>query len=333
MEKKIIIIIFIIAGLFLAIVGPIGFFKAYKYYYSLPYKVPEGKIIFTSNRLNKNGFSMHILENGKTRNSQGGLKPRFVRSTGETVSWGGIGDDALYLTDKHFLMTKKIDFTKKLKIYDFDVLSDGGKICFTSNIKLNNPDLKQNPDNLFVINMDGSGLKQFTNLEIQYLRTAGYPRWSPDGNKIVLIFPEKSSNRESPALSIYLIDLVDGNLKDVLANSDLKGDRLDPSWSPDGKKITFVSYRNMKDSDNIYIMNADGTAVTRITDSPYVKRQPVFSPDGTQICYVGYPHGISNGGQLFIVDLKTKKEYRVTRPGRVKAWPGKVDDRDPDWHE
>jgi Tol biopolymer transport system component len=89
----------------------------------------------------------------------------------------------------------------------------------------------------------------------------------------------------------------------------------------------------MKDVYNIYIMNADGTAVTRITDSPYVKRQPVFSPDGMQICYVGYPHGISNGGQLFIVDLKTKKEYRVTKPGRVKAWPGKVDDRDPDWHE
>jgi len=331
MEKKIIIILCVIVGLFITIVGSIGFLKAYKYYYNLPYKVPEGKIIFTSNRLNKNGFSMHILEDGKIKNSRGGFKPRFSRSSGETVSWGGIGDNALYLTDKHFLMTKKLDFTEKLDIYDFDISPNGESLCFTSKIKLNNPDLKQNPSNLFVIDMNGTNLKQLTNLEIEFLRNAGYPRWSPNGDKVVFVFPEKTDVKYSPALSIFLLDLKNGALKDILANATLKGDRLDPSWSPDGTKIVFVSYKDMKDSDNIYIMNADGTDVIRITDSPYVKRQPVFSPEGTQICYIGYPHGISNGGQLFIVDLKTKKEYRVTKPGRVKAWPGKVDDRDPDW--
>lgn len=333
MEKKIVIIICIIVGLFIAIVGPIGFFRAYKYYYSLPYKIPEGKIIFTSNRLNKNGFSMHILENGKIKNSRGGLKPRFIRSTGETVSWGGIGDNALYLTDKHFLMTKKLDFTEKLDIYDFDISPDGKTLCFSSKIKLDNPKLKQNPNNLFIINTNGTGLKQLTNLEIEYLRTAAFPRWSPAGDKITFVFPERTDVKYSPALSIFLLDLKNGALKDILANTNLKGDRLDPSWSPDGTKIAFIYYKDMKDSDNVYIMNADGTNVTRITDSPYAKRQPVFSPDGTQICYVGYPHGISNGGQLFMVDLKTGKEYRVTKPGRVKTWPGKVDDKDPDWCE
>lgn len=334
MEKKILIGLSLIIVLFLAVVGPIGFFKAYKYYYSLPYKTPTGKIIFTSNRLNKNGYSMHILERGEIKNSRGGLKPRFIRSTGETISWGGIGDNALYLTDKYYLFTKKLDFTNNLKIYDFDISPKGDSLCFTSSIKLNDPNLKQSPNNLFVADINGSNIKQVTNLKIQYFRTAGYPRWSPDGSKIAFEYVTDENAKKSPAISIFTINRDGSGLRDVIGDSaTFKGLRVDPAWSYDGSKIAFVTYRNMNDVYNIYIMNSDGSNITRITDSPYEKREPVFSPDATQICYVGYPHGISAGGQLFIVDLKTKKEYRVTKPGRTKAWPGTVDDRDPDWHE
>jgi TolB protein len=180
--------------------------------------------------------------------------------------------------------------------------------------------------------MDGANLKQLTNLKIEYLWMTSYPRWSPDGTKIIFEYVTNEHSKDSPAISIFTINPDGSDMNDLIGDgATYHGLRQDPAWSPDSKKVAFVTYENSKDSTNIYIMDANGTNIARITDSPYAKRQPVFSPDGTQICYVGYPNGISNGGQLFIVDLKTRKEYRVTKPGRVKAWPGKVDDRDPDW--
>jgi Tol biopolymer transport system component len=39
-----------------------------------------------------------------------------------------------------------------------------------------------------------------------------------------------------------------------------------PSWSPDGRRIAFVSNRD--GNLEIYVMNADGSGVTRLTNNP-----------------------------------------------------------------
>jgi len=41
-----------------------------------------------------------------------------------------------------------------------------------------------------------------------------------------------------------------------------------PAWSPDGTKIAFVSDRSAKGHRDIYVMNANGKHVARITHSP-----------------------------------------------------------------
>jgi len=38
-----------------------------------------------------------------------------------------------------------------------------------------------------------------------------------------------------------------------------------PAWSPDGRKIAFVSNRTHRVHDEIYVMSASGTGVTRLT--------------------------------------------------------------------
>lgn len=55
------------------------------------------------------------------------------------------------------------------------------------------------------------------------------------------------------------------------------------SFSPDGKKVLFVSDR---DGDpDIFVMNADGTDVRQLTNTPGYDGGPFFSPDGTWIAY------------------------------------------------
>ncbi len=58
--------------------------------------------------------------------------------------------------------------------------------------------------------------------------------------------------------------------------------------SEDGK-IAFTSDRD--GDEEIFVMNADGTGVTQLTDNDVDDRSPVWSPDGTQIALTGEGDG------------------------------------------
>src|SRR5262249_43196002 len=55
------------------------------------------------------------------------------------------------------------------------------------------------------------------------------------------------------------------------------------AWSPNGKKITFVSRRD--GNPEIYVMNADGTRPVRLTNNPAKDVFPAWSPDGLHIIF------------------------------------------------
>ena len=60
-----------------------------------------------------------------------------------------------------------------------------------------------------------------------------------------------------------------------------------PKWSPDGKRISFVSSRN--GSFDLYVMNADGTNVTRVTDHKANDYDPIWMPDGQSLIFSSEP--------------------------------------------
>ena len=62
-------------------------------------------------------------------------------------------------------------------------------------------------------------------------------------------------------------------------------DQIDgtPYWSPDATKIAFVSARD--GNSEIYVMNAAGNAVSRLTTNIASDVTPSWSPDGTKIAF------------------------------------------------
>jgi Tol biopolymer transport system component len=56
-----------------------------------------------------------------------------------------------------------------------------------------------------------------------------------------------------------------------------------PAWSPDGARIVFYSERD--GNAEIYVMNADGSAVTRLTNTSADEGYPAWSPDGRAISF------------------------------------------------
>jgi TolB protein len=114
------------------------------------------------------------------------------------------------------------------------------------------------------------------------------PQFSPDGSSIV--FTRFKSERKS---AIHRVG-IDGTGLARLTPWRLNAS--DPDWSPDGQRIAFDSgdaeVRGSK--GNIYVMRADGSGRTRLTDYPPLRRvrpvsppgfasEPVWSPSGTQI--------------------------------------------------
>lgn len=63
----------------------------------------------------------------------------------------------------------------------------------------------------------------------------------------------------------------------------------DPSFSPDGSKIAFVSSRD--GNQEIYVMNADGTNQKRLTNNTVTDTDPSWSPDGSKIIFVSHRDG------------------------------------------
>lgn len=77
--------------------------------------------------------------------------------------------------------------------------------------------------------------------------------------------------------------------------TDDPDDDFFPVWSPDGSRVAFVSRRGphsgylglaAENRDEIWVMNADGTAQTRVTDRVGMDALPAWSPDGQTIAFV-----------------------------------------------
>ena len=64
-----------------------------------------------------------------------------------------------------------------------------------------------------------------------------------------------------------------------------------PSWSPDGMKIAFSSFRNVVGNWEIYVMDADGNNLINLTKDKMWDESPSWSPDGSKMAFVSFRDG------------------------------------------
>lgn len=106
-----------------------------------------------------------------------------------------------------------------------------------------------------------------------------YPFLSPDGTRFVL---EASVSGNWEIYTLERAGMRDGGegLRPLTANVHL--DRM-PSWSPDGRHIAFISDR--AGNQDVWRMDADGSHVVQITDTPEAEIHPYWAPNGQAIIY------------------------------------------------
>jgi Tol biopolymer transport system component len=102
--------------------------------------------------------------------------------------------------------------------------------------------------------------------------------WFPAGDALLIAFDPSGEGGE---IDIYRLRLADGR---VTALTSTPGDDGTPALSPDGSKIAFESDRN---GGCLYVMDADGANVTRLTSGCSKGFPKAWAPDGTLIGWAG----------------------------------------------
>jgi Tol biopolymer transport system component len=162
-----------------------------------------------------------------------------------------------------------------------------------------------------VMNADGSNVTEVTSDEA-FQDDA--PAWSPNGRSIAFFRHDFAGNN-----SVVVIDLADGNLTNVSASLPLV---FGPGvWSPNGRQIAFVAgFPADIDAglfpEDVYVVNADGTGLLNVTNSPAVREfGPVsWSRNGQTLAYFA---AMSRGGpsDIYAISLLRAAAKR-SRPAR-----------------
>jgi TolB protein len=84
---------------------------------------------------------------------------------------------------------------------------------------------------------------------------------------------------------------------------------LQPSWSPDGRRLAFVSNRGGRHA--VYLMQADGSRVEKLTRSERMESAPSWSPDGKAIAFFSVSTDANSVAELQIYNLRTRKSISV----------------------
>lgn len=151
---------------------------------------------------------------------------------------------------------------------------DGRRIVFTSNRDGNNE--------VYVMNANGSGQRNLLPSPSSDEYAAG---WSPDG-RTILFLTDRDGNWE-----IYAMDADGRNPRNLTRNPAIDGRGGGVLWSHDGRSIFFSSARDTHDQDNpeLYVMDADGSGVHRLTRAAGIESLLSVSPSGRQIVFGRFP--------------------------------------------
>jgi Tol biopolymer transport system component len=218
----------------------------------------------------------------------------------------------------------------------------GEKIAFVSD--------RNGQPQVYVINSDGSDLLELTEEE-NGAKVLGWTRagwlafvmW-PEGQPVVYVMNAEGQERTPlsglPGDGLSYAWTVDGRYvaisRSMSGNLDLfvmgydgsqggitapsPGREDHPSWSPDGNRLVFVSDRDQREGD-LYIVNRDGTGLTRLTDDALSEADPAWSPDGDHIAFVATTDPRGHRGNIFVIGVDGSDRQQLTDEPTDKQQP------------
>lgn len=185
-------------------------------------------------------------------------------------------------------------------------------------VTLQNPSIAPTGDQIvFGADLDGGGRIWRSSTNGSGLRVVkptggttvaeGQPAWAPDGQEIAYV-----GLSEQGAQDIWAMR-ADGAYPRRITNG--LGRASSPSWSPDSKRIVFISDKD--GTKDIWIINRDGSGATKLLNSQKQENNPSFSPAGDKIVF-SQTEGAS--AALAIINSDGSGLTSLTPPGPFQDW-------------
>jgi dipeptidyl aminopeptidase/acylaminoacyl peptidase len=165
---------------------------------------------------------------------------------------------------------------------------------------------------VWALSLEGGEARRVTNLK----NGVGNFDWSPDGSRLVVTTRTGPSDAKAPSSDvrhykhtsykfndtgwfddkrshIWVVDVQSGAARQITSGDEWND--TDPQWSPDSTRIAFVSDRTGHAFDesrntDVWIVPAEGGALTKISDHDEEDSSPRWSPDGKSIAFTGRLH-------------------------------------------
>lgn len=171
-----------------------------------------------------------------------------------------------------------INLTEGSDSYDTQpaISPDGALVAFRSS---------RNGGGIFVMNLDGTGVRQITNQGFN-------PTWSPDGHELALnddnIFDYEARNTYPSASKLWAVNVASGTRRVISTHDAVQAD-----WSPHGQRLAFWGEQKGGHRD-IWTVAADGKSdPVLVTDDGYIDWNPVWSADGHYLYFLS-----NRGGEM-----------------------------------
>jgi Tol biopolymer transport system component len=185
---------------------------------------------------------------------------------------------------------------------------DGNSIAYVAYNGSNN-------QQIFTINIDGTGKKLVTNDTIKKWGVAwlndeiSFLSYDTDGlEKIFLVKPDGSGRKK----------LLDDKTRQGRAPEDKPPALGGASWNPERETILFTSLDKMG-NEKIYQVNPDGTGKKQVITDEFRQWNPVWNPEGNSFVYVSYDNKYHE--QLFSANADGSGKKQVTSDELKKSDP------------
>jgi Tol biopolymer transport system component len=150
--------------------------------------------------------------------------------------------------------------------------ADGRLIVFTGN----RDPAGSTGIHVYVVNSDGSGLRQLTSAP----SFDANPSFAPNGQRVV--FDRRVAGRSH----VFAVNVDGSGLRQLTTGNR---NESDPVYTPNGRRIVFVGDRDRDartDQSDIFAMAPSGADPRVLIDGPYTEEEPDTSPNGRRIAFV-----------------------------------------------
>lgn len=116
---------------------------------------------------------------------------------------------------------------------------------------------------------------------------------SPDGQRLVFAVSQTHPVTGEPQHDLYIVNRNGMGMRQLTSAA---GYEHQPTWSPDGSRILFRAAASNSSRPDLWVINPDGSGLRNL--SGYIStqqlsdlRDPAWSPDGSQIAFIGAAKG------------------------------------------